>query len=432
MTTMRSLLPALLLLSIPACGTHSAIEASREYSRLGDFQRAYDVLHEARAEEIANGGTPSAELEDAHGQALVNHLIARARQNIFEEKEDLALVDLEEAAKLVPESGTVKDLTYRALRKKATRSVQRGDDLMLRKDLEGAMTHYLAALRVIPDFPSAIEGADRVRDATRRLTDRAQAQFLEAVRKMPEFRYVEVRWHADLAMAKDPQREDAESLGKRAQREIALRALERGRECQKNDQFGAAMLEFRTARKLDPTLPGIDDLVAQSEREVEAAALVEKAHRSMRTQQFALAREQLGKAYALSSMSRTSINELMVQARRLEGETKYQVARDLEVLGKKSEALAAFEGVAKEWPEGLLDEKARIEGLRIDIDGATTEWTAAEAAEKANDPVKALLHYEAAMQYYPGWKDGPARVERLKKKVAASKPAPAQPQTAPK
>lgn len=423
MITMRPLLSSLFLLSLSACGTHSAIEASREFSRVGDFQRAFEVLDRARSDEIANGETPNAELEDAHQRARINQLIDRARQSIFEEKEDLALADLEEVAKIVPDSPAVKDLTYRALRKKALRSVKRGDDLMLRKDLQAAMTHYLAALHVLPDFPPALEGADRVREASSRLTERAQAQFLEAVRKLPEFRYVEVRWHADIAMAKDPEREDAESLAKRAQREIALRALDRGRACAKNDQYGAALLEYRTARKLDPTLPGIDDLVAQSEREVEAASLVEKAQRAMRVQQFALAREQLGKAYALSTMSRTSINELMVQARRMEGETKYQFARDLEVLGKKSEALAAFEAIAKEWPEGLLDERARIEGLHIDIDGATTEWAAAEAAEKANDPVQALLHYEAAMQYYPGWKDGPARVERLKKKVNASKPA---------
>ena len=430
MTKTRSLLAAVLLFS--ACATHSAIETSREYARLGDFHRAFEVLDRARNEKLEAGSEPGAELEDAYAAALVSHLVARARQNIFEEKEDEALADLDQLRKLAPDDPNVHDLTDRALRKKAMRSVQRGDDFMLRKDLENAMTHYLAALRVLPDFAPALSGAERVRESLARLSERAQTQFLEAVRKLPEFRYVEVRWHADIALTKDPQRDDAESLAKRAQRELALRALERGRECEKGEQFGAALLEFRTARKLDPTLPEIDDLVARSEREVEAATLIERAQRSMRMRQFALAHEQLGKAFALSTMVRTSIGELMAQARRMEGEAKYYAARDLEVLGKKSEALAGYEALAKDWPEGLLDENARIEGLRIDIQGATTEWAAAEAAEKANDPVKALLHYEAAMQYYTNWKDGPARVQRLRQKVTPQPvPAPA-PQPSPK
>lgn len=415
MTKTRSLLPLLLL---AACATDSAISTSRDYARVGDHRRAFMVLDEERGREIARGDTPSAELEDAHHKARVAMLLQRARENIFEEREDLALADLQTLRRLVADDSQVEELNDRALRKKAMRSVLLGNDCILRKDLQAAMTHYLTALRVMPDFPPAIEGSDRVRDAMGRLSERAQQQFLEAVRKLPEFRYVEVRWHADIAVSNDPQRNDADIIRLRALREIANRALDRGRDCQQKDQFGAALLEFRTARKLDPTLPGIDDLVAQSEREVEASALIERAQRSMRSSQFDIAREQLAKALALSSLSKTAITELMVQAKRLEGESKYQAARDLEVLGKKAEALAAFEAVAKEWPDGLLDEQGRIEGLRVDIEGAKTEWAAAEAAEKANDPVQALLHYETAMQYYPGWKDGPQRVERLRQKVA--------------
>ena len=416
MTTMRLLLPALLLFS--ACGTHSAIEASHDYSRVGDHKRAYDVLEEARNDRANAGRDPSPELEEAHHKAKVAFLLDRAQQNIFEEKEDLALADLAQLKQIAPDDPVAQALANRAYEKKAMRSVERGDDMLLRKDLHNALVHYLAALRVVPDFPPAIDGSDRVREAMMRLTERAQIQFLEAVRKMPEFRYVEVRWHADIAMANDPEREDAEGLRKRAHREIALRAQERGRQCEEREQFGAALLEYRTARKLDPTLPGIDDLVARNEREVAAATLVEQAQRSMRMQQFPLARDQLGKALALSTMTKTHIVELTAQCRRLESEAKYQVARDQEVLGKKAEALAIYEAIQKDWPDGLVDEKARIEGLRIDIAGATAEWEAAEFAEKANDPAKALSHYEAAMQYYPGWKDGPARVQRLRQQVA--------------
>lgn len=416
MTTNRLILSGLFLLS--ACGTHSAIEISRHHTDVGDYQRAYEVLDEAVVEERRGGGTPDEDLETAHRMARIDFLRYQARQNIFEEREDAALSDLALLRQMVPGDPEAEALHDRAVRKKALRLVQKGDESILRKDLHGAMAAYLAALKVMPSLPQALEGSDRVKEALSRLSDRAQAQFLEAVRKMPEFRYVEVRWHADIAVTNDPQRDDAQGLARRAQRELAVRALERGRDCLAKDQFGAAMLEFRTARKLDPSLPGIDDEVAQAEREVEVTSLVERAQRSMRIGQFDVAREQLGKALGLTTMAKTAVTELMVQAKRLEGEAHYQAARDLEVLGKKTEALAAFEELAKAWPDGLLDEKGRIEALRIDTQGAATEWAAAEAAEAANDPVKALLHYEAAMQFYPGWKDGPDRVKRLRQTVA--------------
>ncbi len=415
MTDKRLLLSALLFLS--ACANNSAIEESRTATRLGDTERAFLLLDRARDELVAGGDTPTAEFEQAWGAARKAALLGRARLDIFEEREELALADLATLKELDPDYPGADELRHRALLKRAGRSTQEGDERLLRKDLHGAMRSYLAALSVVPDFEPALDGSDRVRESLKQLSDRAQAQFLEAVRKLPEFRYVEVRWHTDIAVTMDPGREDAESIGKKAQRELAMRALERGRECQSRDQFGAALLEFRTARKLDPSLPGADDLVATAEREVEASSLAERAQRAMRMGQFDVARHHLDKALALTTMAKTAITELIVQLRRMEGESRYQAARDLEVLGKKEEALAAFEELVKAWPEGLVDEKGRVAALRIDVESAAAEWEKAEAAEKADDPVSALMHYEAAMQFYPGWKDGPDRVKRLREKV---------------
>ena len=83
MTTKRLLLTGLLLL--PGCGTHSAIEESRRYTRLGDHQRAFLVLDEARQAEVEAGREPEAELQAAHDRAQIASLLQRARQRIFEE-----------------------------------------------------------------------------------------------------------------------------------------------------------------------------------------------------------------------------------------------------------------------------------------------------------------------------------------------------------
>ena len=98
-----------------------------------------------------------------------------------------------------------------------------------------------------------------------------------------------------------------------------------------------------------------------------------------------------------------------------------RAARDLEVMGKKQEALDAFQALATAWPDGLEDERARIDSLTIDIDGAKAEWDAAEAAEAAGDLEKALRHYRAADRYYADWRDGKARIARLEKAIAEQK-----------
>jgi tetratricopeptide (TPR) repeat protein len=413
----RLLLSGLLLLS--ACGVHSAIERSQRFANLGEFERAFQVLDETRAEELAAGDTPPPELETAHHDAYLLHLRERARQHIFAEQEDAALADLATLEHLAPDYPELDVLRARAAYKKAVRAVQTGDEHLLRKDLEQALASYLKAEALLPGFKPAIEGSEKVRAALGRLSARAQSQFLEAVRKLPEFRYVEVRWHSENALANEPARQDAEKLNERAQHEIALAARERGRACLQKDQFGAALLELKTARRIDAALPGIDDEITKVEREVQAAILMEHAQMAMRSGRFDQAREHLGQAFELSTQLRGGISELMMQARRLEGESRYQAARDLEILGQKSEALAAFEALGKEWPEGFSDEAARVEGLRLDIDTATTEWAAAEAAEKAGDAAAALLHYETALQFYPGWQDGEARIARLKAAVGS-------------
>ncbi|HEU4419147.1 MAG TPA: hypothetical protein VFT55_09430, partial [Planctomycetota bacterium] len=235
-----------------------------------------------------------------------------------------------------------------------------------------------------------------------------------------EYRFVEVRWHSGRSMFNDPRRDDALALRTQAQREIATRAFARGRECEQQDKYGAALIEYRTAQNLNPEIQGIADEIARMEKEVEAGLLVEKSQKEMRKGAFDLAFKLLDDAFEMSVMSRPKISEAMIETRRMEGETRYQAARDLEVLGKKSEALAGYEALSKDWPDGFSDEKARIEGLRYDVENAQKEWAEAETAETAGDLPKALEHYRNSERFYAGMKDGAVRIERLQAAIRAA------------
>jgi tetratricopeptide (TPR) repeat protein len=221
-------------------------------------------------------------------------------------------------------------------------------------------------------------------------------------------------------MRNDPGRDDALAMRIQAQREIATRAMAQGRECEQQDKFGAALLQYREAQKLNPELEGIVDDIARMEKEVQAGLLVEKAQKEMRKGNFDRARNLLDEAFEMAVMSRPQISEAMIETRRLEAESRYQAARDLEVLGKKGEALAGYEALSKDWPDGFSDEKARIEGLKYDVENAQKEWDEAEAAEAANDLPKALEHYKNSERFYAGMKDGAARIERLQAAIRAA------------
>ena len=417
MTKTRTLVLALLLAS---CTTTTPLEESRRYTRIGDYDRAFEVLDAEREARLQSGSSIDEQFELAHRDARITFLLNRARLSIFRELEVEALVDLATVLAIDPEHQEAPVLRQRCFDKLAAKAVAVGDEFLRTGEFDKALAAYIEAERNVPGLLAAVEGADKVRQAVANLNERAQQQFLEAVRKLPEFRFVEVRWHTANSLTNNPSRQDAEVLRVRANHEIALGTLARGQECQKKDQFGAALVEFRTAKKLEKTLPGIDEAIAQMERELQATWLGERAQIDMRMGRFEVANAGLKKAFELSTLARGGISELMIESRKQEAQRDHKNGRDFEIQGKKSEALAAYEALSKGWPEGFLDEKARIDGLRSDIDMAEKEWAAAEAAEAAGELKQALEHFLASEQYYPEWKNGKERIASLRARLAAA------------
>lgn len=421
MTTLR-LLPLLLFV---ACATHSAIEASREQVALGQFARAFVILDQVRSQQLKGGGEVDADLEAEHAKVRKLYLLHRAEELIFEEDEEEALATLVELDNLEPGYPGIAPLRSRAVAKKAQRIVARGEEHLVRKEFVQAMASFLESQTLIATVvghpltvekvqKGAAEGIKAVGSALGELSSRGQQQFLEAVRKLPEFRYVEVQWHANNVIHNTPEREEAKTIEAKARRENALKSIARGKACELRGRFGAALLEYRAAKEIDKDVPEVDALIAAMEREQKAALLIEEAQKQMRLSAFDEARAVLAQAFELSVMARNEIGAMVTQTRRMEAQQRFQAGLDFEVLGRKQEALAAFEALAKDWPEGFRDEKAHIVGLKVDIEGAATEWAAAEAAEAAGDLPKALDHYLNSVQFYAGWKDGKERIARLR------------------
>lgn len=417
-----TVLSVLGLLVLGSCATSSAIQESRKFASLGDYKHAFETLVVERNKQLDDGEVDK-DLEAAYQSARLEYLRDRAQNRIFTEKEDLALRDLDLIDATVANYPGVRGLRLAALKKKARRIVEKADELLQQKDFSGAMKGYIESQRLIAGFEPANEGMEKVKAEMARLSARAQQQFLQAVRKVPEFRHIEVAWHAAAVLHLSPdeadeKRVEAAELRKAALQESAQQTLARAKECENSNQFGAARVLYLEARRLDPELEGIDDAVAKMDKEIKAQTMLERAQIEMRNQKFDKADELLADAHKLSAYSRGAISELMMQSRQLKGQRSYRAALDLEVMGKKAEALTAFEAIAKDWPKGLEDETARIDALRIDIKSAKEEWEAAEKAEKEGRLVDALDHYLTAERFYAEWRDGEAHIARLRKAIA--------------
>lgn len=408
------------LLSLGSCSTTTAIDESLELSRRGQHHRAYDLLNAERNRAMRAGEAVDPALVKVWLDARLIHLLENGRRFIFLELDDEALVALAGVLAIDPGHVEAKRLRERAIYKKAERTTIRGQRLLAKHQLKEALVEFVEAERILPSFTDALRGQQDVRDQFDLLTARAQIQFLDAVRKLPEFRYIEVRWHSSNALVNDPLRDDADEIRRIAQREIAFATMERGRECQRRDQFGAALVEFKLAKDLDKMLPDIDAAIADMERELEASNMAQQAQMHMRRLEFAAAKDVLEKAYEMSAMLRGEISELMIQNRRMEGDRDYGVAHDFEIQGLKQEALERYVALSANWENGLNDEKARIEALQADITAAKAEWKLATEAEQAGELAVALEHFIASENLYSKLADAKERIARLRAKLAAA------------
>lgn len=417
MTIRRNVLALSAVLLAAACSTRTAIQRSDEFLAEGYVLQAYEELESERIRQMQFGGEVDGALQKAYDEVRFRYLLERGRQEIYADRELQGIATLNDALQMQAGDEMALQLIDRAERKLAKRETVIGTDHLLKNDFENAIAAFRKAQQYKPGFKAAVEGEERVQAAVARLHGEAQKQFLEAIRKMPEFRYPEVDWHAQAALTRDPSRADAADVKERAMKELAQGSRRRADEARDAKNYGAALMEYRSARDLAADLPGIAEAIAQMEREVQATWKTEQAQLEMQADRFAKARALLDEAYELSTLERTTINELRLQTSRRVGMTQYAAARDLELQGLKQEALVAFEAIATEWPTGLDDEQTRIGALKLDIDAAVKAYAAGEEAEQKGELAVALDQFKTARTYYAKYRDVEQRVAQVEAKM---------------
>lgn len=412
-STLRRHGALLWLVLLGSCQCHgNVLEHSGAHAANGNYYLAYTTLEAAR-----NPANTDPAIEKAYWDARLQYLIDMARRNIFQEREQEALLDLNQALAQDPGNMTVLGLLERAHEKVAWRAANRGDVALGGGDLEGALLAYAEAQRAVPGYPAALAGTKEVKLAFDKLRAKAQQHFLEALRKFPELRMYEVDFHATAALSRDPSREDARVLGDKAERVLAEERFRRAKASEQKGSYGAALMDYRQARKLDESLPLVDESIEHMQNEVKAQSLIDKAKMRLIRKQFDSARKTLDEALQLTVLEKAQISEIIHMARKSEAEVQYEAARALELQGNKQEALDAFKVLAAAWPDGVQDTAARISNLELDIGAAEKAYASGVEAEGKSEWAAAVEHYQTAVTCYAKYKDAKARLEQVKAKV---------------
>jgi tetratricopeptide (TPR) repeat protein len=398
------------LLLAAGCTTQDLIKESEAHAADGNYYLAYATLEQGRSP----GNTDPA-LEKAYWEARLRYLIDLAQHKIFMEHEREALLDLNQALAQDPGNQTALALIERANEKMARRAVERGDAALQAGELENALLAYAEAQRSVPGYRLAVEGTKNVKLEFDRLRTKAQLHFLEALRRYPELRMYEVDWHATTAVASDPSRADARVLQVKADRFNAEKTLQRAKEEEKKGSYGAALLDYRLARTLDPSVPEIDEYIERMQSECAAQRLIEQATMMIMRAEFDKARETLGEALKKTTLEKAQVSDQLLRVRRREAENRFEAAHELQ--GNKQEALAGYKALLADWPEGLKDTAERIANLELDIGSAEKAYAEGVEAEAKSDFAAAAEHFQTAVTCYAKYKDAKAKLEQVKARL---------------
>ena len=405
---------------VSGCGSQrGALEQSREFFAQGNYYQAYTVLEETRDLDSLDE-----ELEREYWRARLFYLLHRGQELVFLDREAEAIEEFQKALALEPENRTALDWVAKARAKLADRAANEGDGLRTQDNLEAALEKYQEALRHVPGHVQAMDGQRSVEEAYDQRIRRAKDEHMRGVRKMPERRYNEVWRHETTALDNDPSHEDARTLHERVLRVLADEQFARAVQVEDERKFGAALIEYLTVKELIPDYEGLEEHIEHMRDEVDAEALVleadmvlrraqYEAEESRRDELFAEARELLQEAFDTSISGQARISEQMVIARRIEYETYYYAARDLELQYKYEDSIEAYTAIDGEWPDGFMDVKARITDLEESVAEAEAAYKTGQEAERQGDIPAAIAAYRYALVQYPTYKGLEEKVKAL-------------------
>jgi hypothetical protein len=403
-----------LALALSSCGSTSMGLHTRE--ALGEldganYQRAHFEVDKALKLE-----PDSPALQRLWRQTRVLSLLDKARERIFEDKEELALALLEQV--LVLDSSNAIAIRWRdkARQQLGVKRLFEGQESLGRGELEQALAMFREAMQLVPGNEAAERG---YRDVGRIFSERrlnAEEHYQEALRAQLDGDWYRVLYHAGISANEDPSRQDAKQLLAAGQRQVAEAARLEALSYEEERDYGAASRRYARAAQLAGALDlswrkAAEERLELMSQEFEAEQLVDRAELLIAAGDFAQARELIADAESKTQLQKLRINTAKLELIAAERQNRMQRARLLEADHRFDAALAIYvELDAQRQDEEVTARKQRIDEL---LANCAELYASAEKLIAEGKREEAMSELRQILALHRRYKDVQVRLEQL-------------------
>jgi tetratricopeptide (TPR) repeat protein len=399
---------ALVALLAGACATEHRTVASEVRSLVdhGHYKEAVQKSADAAA------AAPSDEsLQELHREASVAYLLEQGRRLTFQDKDEEALVAIQQALAIDPTSREALDWLDKTNRKLTRRHLTDALELHAKDQIEEALEDYEKALVYEPADKDALTGRDLCLHILKHRAGLGVSYFDEGVRALSDYWLEQARSRFSYSYKYRPDEPRTRDRKVQVEKLLAEQRLSTGKGFEDVQKFGAARNEYRIALLLDPSNPDARTGLERAQTELEVTALLDRAGMHVVRGQFDEAARLVQEAAAKTQVQKDQVEGEMATIREARLEQEYTDALVLEHDYRYDEAVQKYTELLEK-TQFYKDVIARRDTLQEYIRLAADLY--AKAAAEA-DSTKKLEYLQQIRVFWPEYKDVQAQIAELGK-----------------
>lgn len=375
-----------------------------------------DLVDHARYEEAvkvsakAAADTPNdAELDKLHRDASVAYMLEQARRASFQDKDEDALVILERARALDPESRLVREWSERVQRKLAERWLYLALELHAKDEIEDALAAYESSLRYAPADTDALTGRDLCLAILKHRAGLGSAYFDDGLHALAEYWLEQARSRFSYSKKYKPDDPKAAQREDQVEELLASERISLGQRAEEGRLFGTALAEYKKAFALEPKNEVAKAGIERARLEIAVIGLLVHASMDIVRGKFDRATELVEQASAITVAQKDLCEGKLDAIREARLNHAYQAALALERDNRYEDAVAAYNDILAK-ADYYKDAITRRDTLEEYIRLATDLYG---QAASTTDPATKLDLLKQIRSFWPDYKDIADQIKTL-------------------
>lgn len=386
-----------------ATRTRSGVEQVDELVSHGRYQEALEL-----AADLAGRRPRDERVQAAHRQASVAFLLDRARELTFLDKDEEALVMVEQAREIDSESPQAAVWEGKVRGKLAHRWHDRGLEYHADGNLAAARECYARSMEYQPTPRARKDLASIVLQLDYR-AGLSDDYYHEGLRAFRDYALPVARSRFSYA---EKYRPDDERAERRMGQVDALLSRERvafAHRLEEDGYFAAAKNEYRIALLLDPDLEEAEEGFERMSAEADADLYLDRSEMMVLRGELDRARDEIAAGREITRLQGERFDDLLEDIGDAQLRALYETALDLEHDYRFPEAIDAYERLLeqREWYEDARTRKATLEDY---VQRAHELYLAAARTGKRDERIDYLRQIEV---FWPEYRDVQERLRRL-------------------